>query len=231
MCCVIFHTGAVQPCGAGERWWCRCSGISELIWNRVLWTADAGLNPQTEQPFRSRGACLLLVEGGDQTTKRLSRGAGSLSPALGFPGTPASRVSRPSESPLPGVQPGGPPTVAEPTPGQSDPGDATPEMRVAGNQGQGPGHNGAIVGLQSVDFQAAVPYPPSLLLPTPDPCQEVTQTASLLISLGPKEAAFWVLPLEAPTGRSCIVCSFHQVATEHHISERLEGGKGRLLNH
>lgn len=115
-------------------------------------------------------------------------------------GAQASPVSRPSESPLPGVQPRGPPTVAETTPGQSEPGDATPEMRVAGNQGQGPGHNEAIVGLQSVDFQAAVPHPPSLLLPTPDPCQEVTQIACLLISLRPKGAAFWVLPLEAPAG-------------------------------
>lgn len=43
-------------------------------------------------------------------------------------------------------------------------------MRVAGNQGQGPGHNEAIVGPQSVDFQAAVPdAPPSLLLSTSAP--------------------------------------------------------------
>lgn len=66
-----------------------------------------------------------------------------------------------------GVQPRGPPTVAERTPGQSDVNDATLGMRVAGNQGQGSGHNGAIVGLQSVDFQAAVPFPPSLLLTPP----------------------------------------------------------------
>ena len=43
------------------------------------------------------------------------------------------------------------------------------EVRVAGNQGQGLRHNGAIVSLQSVDFQAAVPHPASLLLPIPAP--------------------------------------------------------------
>lgn len=57
-------------------------------------------------------------------------------------------------------------------------------MRVAGNQGQGPGHNEAIVGPQSVDFQAAVPHAPlSLLLPTSAPCREVTQTSCGFISL------------------------------------------------
>lgn len=74
------------------------------------------------------------------------------------------------------------------------------EMRVAGNQGQGPGHNGAIVGLQSVDFQAAVPHPPSLLLSIPASCQEVTQTYCLLFSLRPKEAAFRIRPWKPDLG-------------------------------
>lgn len=102
------------------------------------------------------------------------------------------------------------------------------EMRVAGNQGQGPGYNGAIVGLQSVDFQAAVPHPPSLMLPIPAPCQEVTQTYCLLVGLRPKEAAFRIFPRDRG-GRAapCMVCYVHQVATEHHTSEGAKGGKGQ----
>lgn len=100
-------------------------------------------------------------------------------------------------------------------------------MRVAGNQGQGPGHNGAIVGLQSVDFQAAVPHPPLILLPIPAPCQEFTQTYCLLFGLRPKEAAFRIC---SPDGGGWAVpymaCYVHQVATEHHTSEGAEGGKG-----
>lgn len=75
------------------------------------------------------------------------------------------------------------------------------ETTVAGNQGQGSGHNGAIVGLQSVDFQAAVLHPPFLLLPIPAPCQEVIQTHCLLFSLRPKEAAFRILPQTREAGR------------------------------
>lgn len=150
-------------------------------------------------------------------------------PSLGFLGGLASRTSRPSRSPEPVARcpARGPPTVAERAPGQSDPGDATPEMRVAGNQGQGPGHNGAIVGLQSVDFQAAVPHPPSLLLPIPTPCQEVTKTSAPLTASA--EGSRISDPTQDREGWAarCMVCYVHQVATEHHTSEVREGGKGR----
>lgn len=134
----------------------------------------------------------------------------------------ASRTPRSSGSSRLSVQPRGPPTVAGLRANQTR---AMPrrEMRVAGNQGQGPGHNGAIVGLQSVDFQAAVPHPPSILLPIPAPCQEVTQT----YGLRPEEAAFRI---SSPDGGGraapCMVCYVHQMATEHHASEGAEGGEG-----
>lgn len=105
------------------------------------------------------------------------------------------------------------------------------EMRVAGNQGQGLGHNGAIVGLQSVDFQAAVPHPPSLPLPIPAPYQEVTQSYCLLSGLRSKKAAFRILPQTEGCYAPCMVCYVHQVATEHHTSEDGRPARGRLLNH
>lgn len=106
------------------------------------------------------------------------------------------------------------------------------ETTAAGNQGQGPGHNGAIVGLQSVDFQAAVPHPPKLLPPILAPCQEVTQTYCLLFNLRPKAAAFRILPQTREAGRPrAEACYVHQVAIEHRTSEGGQRGQGPALNH
>lgn len=148
-------------------------------------------------------------------------------PSLGFLGGLASRTSRPSRSPLLGVQPGARPLSRSALRANQTRVMLRRGMRVAGNQGQGPGHNGAIVGLQSVDFQAAVPHPPSLLLPIPTPCQEVTKTSAPLAASA--EGSRISDPTQDREGWAarCMVCYVHQVATEHHTSEVREGGKGR----
>lgn len=106
------------------------------------------------------------------------------------------------------------------------------EMRVAGNQGQGPGHNGAIVGLLSVDFQAAVPHPPSLLLHIPAPLPG--SYPKLLPPFRPPPEGNRI-PDPTPDRRRraspCMAYYVHQVATKHYTSEGEEGGKGRPLNH
>lgn len=148
-------------------------------------------------------------------------------PSLGFLGGLASRTSRPSRSPLLAVQPRARPLSRSGLQANQTRVMLRREMRVAGNQGQGPGHNGDIVGLQSVDFQAAVPHPPSLLLPIPAPCQEVTKTSAPFsasaegsrISAPTQDGEGWTAP--------CMVCYVHQVAAEHHTSELGERGKGR----
>lgn len=101
------------------------------------------------------------------------------------------------------------------------------EMRVAGNQGQGPGHNGAIVGLQSVDFQAAVPHPPSLLLHIPAPLPG-SYPNLLPPFLPPPEGNRIPDPTPNGGGRAapCMAYYAHQVATEHYTSEG-EGSNGR----
>lgn len=130
-------------------------------------------------------------------------------PPLGSRGDWASPSLR---EPVAGCPVPGPPTVAGPTPANR-----TWEMRVAGNQGQGPGHNGAIVGLQSVDLQAAAPHPPALL-PSPAPHQGVAKNHGL-----PRG------PTRDGEGRAarCMAWSVHQVATEHRTSEVGVGGQGR----
>lgn len=115
---------------------------------------------------------------------RLLRGVGPWPrpPSLGFLGDWAGRTSRPSGSPLLGVQP----QARRPLSRSGLRANQTWEMRVAGNQGQGPGHNGAIVGLQSVDLQAAVPHPPALLPPIPAPYREVAKTGGLPLGSHPR---------------------------------------------
>lgn len=126
------------------------------------------------------------------------------------------------------VQPRGPPSVTERTPGQSAWVMPRRETTAAGNQGQGPGHNGAIVGLQSVDFQAAVPHPPSPP-PFPPPCQEVTQTP--LPPFGPPPEGSSIpdpkfRPARPGAGSRVGACYVHQVATEHCTSEGGRRGPG-----
>ena len=154
-------------------------------------------------------------------------------PALGFPaGQDQSCVSVPAGAQRSPFSPGARPLSLNGLRANQPRVMPRRETTAAGNQGQGPGHNGAIVGLQSVDFQAAVPHPPSLLPPNPAPCQEVTQTHCLLFSLRPKEAAFRILPKTREAGRPRAgACSVHQVAIEHRTSEGGQPGQGPALNH
>lgn len=185
--CNIFYNGKDYPCYVLEKkkrggWRLRlCPRVPELIWRQVSDSRSQALTTARHSLAK----------------KGLLKGTSPLpyAPSLGFPGglgrSHVSVLGEPiARSPAPGARPLSRSAL------RANQTRVMPrrEMRVAGNQGQGPGHNGAIVGLQSVDFQAAVPHPSSILLPTPAPCQEVTQTCCLLFGLRPKEAAFGILP-------------------------------------
>lgn len=129
------------------------------------------------------------------------RGVGPLPTRLPWAsrGPSAGGTARPGRSACLGIQPRGRPLSWSELRANQNVLMPRRGMRVAGNQGQGPGHNGAIVGLQSVDFQAAVS---STLAPSPHPRPLPGSHPNLRppFSLCAKEAALGILSQTGEAG-------------------------------
>lgn len=102
------------------------------------------------------------------------------------PGPDSHAASRPRESDPRAAR--GPPPAADGPGGQSGPDDAPPGDESGRKSSSRPRTQRGHCRLQSVDFQAAVPRPPSLPLPTPPRRQEGTGPRDFLGSPEPESS-------------------------------------------